>query len=92
MRFVVAYDVKEDDRRARVSAYLQTIGDRIQYSVFLCDASESEVGEVMKQCRASVNPATDSIYILRQCDPCWDGKQVYGQAQPPERTYYWAVL
>lgn len=32
---VVAYDVADNNRRARVAALLQTHGDRIQQSVYL---------------------------------------------------------
>ena len=34
MRIIVAYDISEDSRRARVSALLASWGDRIQRSVF----------------------------------------------------------
>ncbi|MFI8774620.1 CRISPR-associated endonuclease Cas2 [Gordonia sp. NPDC062954] len=33
---LVAYDITEDRRRARLAALLQAWGDRIQYSVFIC--------------------------------------------------------
>ena len=32
---VIAYDISEDRRRARVAAVLQAYGDRVQRSVFI---------------------------------------------------------
>src|SRR5581483_10587436 len=36
LTYMIAYDISEDNRRARVAATLQAYGDRIQRSVFVC--------------------------------------------------------
>lgn len=92
MRYIVTYDIKADGCRAKVSASLQTVGHRVQHSVFVCDAELSAIEEAVERCRRLIDPGTDSLYILRQCDVCWEGVRTHGQAHPPERVYFWAVL
>lgn len=92
MKYVVAYDIESDGCRAKVSACLQTVGNRVQHSVFVCDAEISAIEEVVERCRRLIDPETDSLYIFRQCDECWDGVGTRGQAHPPERVYFWAVM
>ena len=41
-RFVVTYDIAADKRRDKVAKALLDFGDRVQYSVFLCDLSDRE--------------------------------------------------
>ena len=36
-RYIIAYDIKDDSRRIRVSKLLQSYGNRLQYSVFLME-------------------------------------------------------
>jgi CRISPR-associated protein Cas2 len=38
-RFLVAYDIPSDRRRERLAKCLERHGDRVQYSVFVIDAS-----------------------------------------------------
>lgn len=92
MRYVVAYDIESDSCRAKVSACLQAVGTRVQRSVFVCDAEQSAIAEAVARCQQIVNKETDSIYVFRQCDTCWDGIETHGQAHRPERVYLWAVL
>lgn len=89
---VIAYDVHDDRRRARLAALLQQYGDRIQFSVFLCWLDETELAGVLEHGTEIIDPATDSIYAFRQCEPCWDKVVTIGQARPPLPTLYWAVL
>lgn len=41
-RYIVTYDISEDDRRNSIFKVLRGYGDHIQYSVFRCDLSASE--------------------------------------------------
>ncbi len=41
-RYLVAYDIREDRRLRNVAACVEGYGERIQYSVFICDLSEEE--------------------------------------------------
>ena len=46
LTLLAAYDVREDDRRARLAAVLQSLGDRVQKSVFVIILDETELDEL----------------------------------------------
>jgi CRISPR-associated protein Cas2 len=77
---VIAYDISEDNRRARAAAVLQAYGDRIQKSVFVATLDSSTLEEIRGHLAGIVNPRTDSVYVFRQCEACWSTVKVLGQA------------
>lgn len=89
---VAAYDVHDDNRRARLAALLQTCGDRIQLSLFMLTLTEEELAELATRATAIIDPAKDSLYWLRQCATCWGAVRCDGQAAPPAQEYFWAAL
>jgi CRISPR-associated protein Cas2 len=64
-RYLVAYDVTNDGRRARVAKTLESYGDRIQYSVFLVDAKPAKLLRLKSATAACMQLASDSLLI---CD------------------------
>ena len=89
---VIAYDVSEDARRARLAALLQMHGDRIQFSVFLCRLDDGELDELIDAAERIINVNTDSLYVFRQCPTCWGNRECRGQSKPPECTLYWIAF
>jgi CRISPR-associated protein Cas2 len=89
---VVAYDISEDRRRARVAATIQQWGDRVQRSVFVCTLDHTQLAELTDRVKEIINPDTDSVYVFRQCAACWHDVIVLGQASVDDEPYYWAVL
>ena len=89
---VIADDISEDRRRARVAATLQRHGDRVQRSVFVCALAADVLAEILALITEMIDLETDSVYAFRQCATCWDAVGVVGQASVEERPYYWAVL
>lgn len=89
---VIAYDISDDRRRARVAAILQTYGDRIQRSVFVCAVEAGLLDEARERIGEIINPETDSVYVFRQCAACWEAVGIHGQATVADEALYWAVL
>jgi CRISPR-associated protein Cas2 len=89
---VIAYDISEDNRRARAAAVLQSYGDRIQKSVFIATLDNGVLEEIRDRLADIVNPRTDSVYVFRQCEACWSTVKVLGQASLAQTALYWAVL
>lgn len=89
---VIAYDVSEDSRRARLAALLQQHGDRIQFSVFLCRLDDDELAGLVNDAERIVNVHTDSLYVLRQCPTCWEAMACRGQSRPSGRTLFWLAF
>jgi len=89
---VVAYDISEDRRRARVAAILRMWGNRVQRSVFVCTLEHAHLSEVCSQVKEIIDLDVDSVYGFRQCAACWHDITVIGQATVEDEPYYWAVL
>jgi CRISPR-associated protein Cas2 len=89
---VVAYDISDDRRHARVAAVLQTYGDRIQRSVFVATIDTQQLNEARERVSQIINLDTDSVYVFRQCAACWEAVGIHGQASVAGEALYWAVL
>ena len=89
---VIAYDISDDRRRARVAAVLQAYGDRIQRSVFVATVEDDTLREARDRISQIINPDTDSVYVFRQCAACWEAIGIHGQATVAGEALYWAVL
>lgn len=42
-RYIVAYDIAEPKRLRRICKIMESYGQRLQYSVFVCDLSRTEL-------------------------------------------------
>ncbi len=88
---VAAYDVREDDRRAKLAAMLQAVGNRVQKSVFLLVVDPAGLAELRERALHVIDPDVDSLYFFHQCASCYGTMDCVGQASTPERTLYWAA-
>jgi len=61
---LVAYDIADDKRRNKVAQVMEDHGDRVQYSVFLCQLNGSEQSSLRSQLRAIVNAAEDQVMLV----------------------------
>jgi CRISPR-associated protein Cas2 len=66
MFLVVSYDIVNDRTRTKVHAYLQGYGTRVQYSVFECDLTATQMATVQRHLQHLIDPRTDSVrfYVL----------------------------
>jgi len=89
---VIAYDISDDRRRARVAAILQTYGDRIQRSVFVAAIESDLLSQARERIGEIIDPGTDSVYVFRQCAACWEAVGIQGQAAVADEPLCWTVL
>ena len=62
MKYLVAYDISDDQVRAKVSRLLLKYGYRIQYSVFyLPKVTEGDIRFLERKIRSLVNPRSDIV-------------------------------
>ena len=92
MTVLAAYDVRDNNRRARVSAALQCWGTRIQMSVFICTIDQEGLEALVRTVEKIIDAHSDSFMVMRQCQQCWDNLLVIGQSEPTKATLYWAVM
>lgn len=64
-RILIAYDVIDDSRRTRLAKVLSKYGDRVQYSVFVVDATPGKLVRMRVHIRKTVDPSCDSLLF---CD------------------------
>jgi CRISPR-associated protein Cas2 len=58
---VISYDVVNDRRRTKIHKLLQGYGTRVQYSVFECDLTRSQLATVQRGIRKLIDRNTDSV-------------------------------
>lgn len=63
-RYLVAYDIREDRRLRVVAACVEGYGERIQYSVFICDLSDEEVVSLRGDIEVRIKQSEDSVMII----------------------------
>lgn len=68
-RWLVAYDICDDVRLRQVHDIVRSHGDRLQYSVFLCDLTAIERIELKSALREVVNQQIDSVVFIDLGEP-----------------------
>jgi CRISPR-associated protein Cas2 len=63
-RYIVTYDISDDDRRTRVFKQLRGCGDHIQYSVFRCDLSDAERVSMIAALHPLIEHKEDQILLI----------------------------
>lgn len=63
-RYFVCYDVREPQRLARTYKTMCGYGDRLQYSVFVCDLNDSEIIMMRSDLEEMMNMKEDSLIIV----------------------------
>jgi len=63
-RYFVAYDIMEPQRLARTYKTMLGYGDRVQYSVFVCNLSPSELIFMQNDLENVINLKEDRIVII----------------------------
>lgn len=63
-RYLIAYDIANPQRLRRVIKIMESYGDRLQYSVFLCDLSVAEFRAWQAQILDTVKTTDDSVVTI----------------------------
>ena len=78
---VVAYDIKEDRKRARVSKILEKYGIRVNFSVFECMFTDIQLLQVQEKIKKILDKRSDTLIYYPICVNCYT-KIIY---QPAHR-------
>jgi CRISPR-associated protein Cas2 len=63
-RYLIAYDIREPRRLRRVCKLMEAHGDRLQYSVFICDLDRSELIHLRHDGEQIMDLSADSVVIV----------------------------
>ena len=65
IRYLISYDISNDKHRTKVAKILSESGERIQYSVFLCDMPKKEIYPLLLRLEKQIDETVDSIFVLK---------------------------
>ena len=68
---VVAYDVSNDRRRAKVVKILEQVGVRVNFSVFECVITEKQYESLRKELLLIISLKEDSVVYYPICMNCY---------------------
>ena len=68
-RWLVAYDVRDEVRLRRIHDIVRSHGDRLQYSVFLCDLTSTEKLNLKSELRCVLNQHEGSVVFIDLGEP-----------------------
>jgi CRISPR-associated protein Cas2 len=92
VRYLVAYDIADDDRREGVALYLSGYGPRVQLSVFEVELPDRERATTFRdRLRAMIDHDDDQIRIYPLPADSWKQRLIYGNRTLEERVGYWIV-
>lgn len=63
-RFLIAYDISDPQRLRQICKTMEEYGERLQYSVFICDLSRSELVRARATVERLMKLAEDSVVIV----------------------------
>lgn len=68
---VVAYDISDDKRRLKVVKILEKSGIRINYSVFECMLTRTQLETLQKEIAPLINKKEDTVVYYPICVQCF---------------------
>lgn len=63
-RHLIAYDIREPSRLRRICKLMEAHGERLQYSVFVCDLTRTELVHLRFDAEQIMNLSSDSVVII----------------------------
>jgi len=84
--YIVCYDIADDKRLRKVFKTMKAYGDHLQYSVFECQLSASDMIQCRQRLSEIINNAHDQVLFIDLGPPEGRGERVIsalGQAYQP---------
>lgn len=88
---LVAYDISNNKRRARLHKLLENYGTPVQYSVFECIINEKDLKKMGHQIRKLLRPRLDHVRIYTLCGTCQKKIKVIGRHEITEQKPLYVV-
>jgi len=81
---VVAYDIADPRRLARVAKVMRNYGDRVEESVFEARLSPGDLLQMERELRTEMDEQRDVVRIYFLCAACVPRTRVLGAGLPPD--------
>lgn len=86
--YVIAYDIPDDRRRAKVHKILSGFGRWTQYSIFECHLTEKEMVVLRSKLDRHLRPDQDSVRFYQICASCMAKTETIGSPKPGAETIF----
>jgi len=80
--YVLAYDLSDDRRRAKIARLMESLGERVQGSVFEAWLTPGELNRLVAKAKKVMNEREDSLRIYPLCAACRPKIRVEGEGKP----------
>jgi CRISPR-associated protein Cas2 len=85
LRYVIIYDVSEDNLRNQVAETLKDYGlQRIQYSGFMGDLRRDQLNSLFVDLNNLIKDSIENVQLFPMCDSCLKGKKLIGKPKKYE--------
>jgi len=85
VRYVVIYDVSDDNLRNQVAETLKDYGlQRIQYSGFMGDLRRDQLNSLLVDLKNLIKELVENVQFFPMCDSCLKGKKMVGKPKKYE--------
>ncbi len=83
--YVLAYDIGDNKRRAKIAKLMESLGERVQGSVFEAYLTPDELEKIHKKSQKVMSEKEDSLRVYSLCQACRERISVKGQGRvsPP---------
>lgn len=87
----IAYDIADPKRLRRVERTLAAVGERVHYSLFLCELTHAELAAVQKRIARLIDTSADSVRYTPLCSGDRAATRHLGRPAEPVRAVAWIV-
>lgn len=79
--YVLAYDIGDDRRRAKIAKLMESLGARVQGSVFEAYLTPAELEKLLRKAEKKMRKEEDSLRVYALCKACLKRVQTHGQGR-----------
>jgi len=90
MNMIVAYDIADVKRLARIAKIIKDYGIRVQKSIFEVDVTPIIFDEMKRRVESIIMPEEDGVKYFPLCEKCAGTIEIIGQGvfTDPDEEYY----
>ena len=82
MRYLIIYDITDDNLRALVAESLKDYGlQRIQYSAFIGRLRRDKLNSLIVDFKSLIKDLVENVQIYPICDRCFKGRREVGKSK-----------
>ncbi len=80
--YLLAYDICDNKRRSKIAKLMESLGERVQGSVFEAWLTPAELQKIVGKSEKVMKMSEDSLRIYAVCESCRPRLKTLGQGKP----------